>query len=389
MGWLKLPLASKIGGGILFLYILITLAGFFFLPDSSPDANAQVPELSQLAPLSRANTLKMALPVNEKKNVERLYYKEIALAKEGKPFIRQDTLWALSYNNLAIWFLLPNVVLGIDKTSNEAEDLMRRVGKPYLLSEGKVEWWDGQKWQRTSLGELNRRFWQSHYREKIYWLGTDFYGRDVLSRLVRGGAYSLLIGLVSVFFSIFLGLGLGGLSGLGGAAVDHSIQWFMTVLWALPSLLLAIGLSFALGKGLLPLCLAIGLSIWVDLARIIRSELLSLRERDFVTAAKIMAFSKLHIFRYHLLPNLLGVILVYGCSNFGTAILLEAGLSFLGLGVAPPAPTWGNMIYEGYTYILLSQGKWLAFFPGMAMIILIIALYLLAGGLQQLYRTNH
>jgi peptide/nickel transport system permease protein len=81
--------------------------------------------------------------------------------------------------------------------------------------------------------------------------------------------------------------------------------------------------------------------------------------------------------------------LVYGCSNFGTAILLEAGLSFLGLGVAPPAPTWGNMIYEGYTYILLSQGKWLAFFPGMAMIILIIALYLLAGGLQQLYRTNH
>jgi ABC-type dipeptide/oligopeptide/nickel transport system permease subunit len=207
MIWFRLPLASKIGAGILFLYMLITLAGFFFLPDSSPDANAQVPELGQLPPLSRANTLKITLPVNQQKSLTQLY-KEIALAKGQKPFIRQDTIWARSCNNLAVWFLLPNVVLGIDKTSNQAEDLIRRTGKPYLLADEKVEWWEGQGWKKMPLDELGRRFWQAHYREKIYWLGTDFYGRDVLSRLVRGGAYSLLIGLVSVFFFYFSRFGL-------------------------------------------------------------------------------------------------------------------------------------------------------------------------------------
>ncbi|MCS6904906.1 MAG: ABC transporter permease [Bacteroidia bacterium] len=381
----KLPIASKIGGGVLFLYLLVIISSSAWLPDPSPYANTQNLELSQLPPLSKVEIIKIFLPVNYK-NYEGGKYTEIALFPGEKPCIVEDTIFFRKYSGLRSWLLLPLVVLKIDKEDKQVASLLLTTGKPYEVQGNFLKWWDGTKWNVTSREDLASAFWKLHYQRKVYILGTDFYGRDVLSRLVKGGSYSLFVGLVSVFFSLLLGVGLGTLAGLIRGGVDYFIQGLMAVLWALPSLILAIGFSFVLGKGFLPLCLAIGLSIWVDMARVIRNELLSLREREFVISAKLMGFSSNHIFRQHLFPNLVGVILVYSCSNFGTAILLEAGLSFLGLGIAPPTPTWGNMIYEGYTYILLSQGKWLAFFPGAAIIILIISLYLLTGGLQNLHK---
>jgi peptide/nickel transport system permease protein len=156
----------------------------------------------------------------------------------------------------------------------------------------------------------------------------------------------------------------------------------MTVVWAVPSLLLAIAIAFALGRGILTLVLAIGLSTWVELARVVRGEVLALRQREFITATRALAIPTWRVLLRHLLPNLTGPVIILACANFATAVLLEAGLSFLGLGVAPPTPSWGGMLFEGYRYLMLDTGAWLAFAPGGCIILLILSLNLLSFALR-------
>jgi peptide/nickel transport system permease protein len=204
----------------------------------------------------------------------------------------------------------------------------------------------------------------------------------VLSRLLLGTRVSLGVGFLAVCVSLLLGVSLGLVSGYYGGRVDAAIQWLMSVIWALPSLLLALVLSFALGKGWGQLVLAIGLSIWVDLARVVRGQVLQLRAQQWVQAAGILGLPTGRILLRHLLPNLWGSIVILSTANFATAILLEAGLSFLGLGIAPPSPTWGSMVQEGYSQILFADAKGLAFFPGLAIVMLILSLNLGAMSLR-------
>jgi len=221
------------------------------------------------------------------------------------------------------------------------------------------------------------------YHQK-FWLGTDIYGRDLLSRLILGIRVSLSVGLMAVLISLFIGVGLGAIAGYFGGKMDASISWLMNVIWSLPSLLLVIAISFALGKGFWQIFIAVGLSTWVDVARLVRGQVMSLKEVEFVEASKALGFSTSRIITRHILPNIAGPILVVASANFAAAILLETGLSFLGFGAQPPMPSWGTMIKEHYGYIIM-DAAYLAVLPGMAIMLTVYAFNLLAIGLRDAF----
>jgi oligopeptide transport system permease protein len=224
---------------------------------------------------------------------------------------------------------------------------------------------------------------QYHYEQKFL-LGTDIYGRDLLSRLILGIRVSLSVGLMAVLISLFIGVGLGAIAGYFGGKIDASISWLMNVIWSLPSLLLVIAISFALGKGFWQIFIAVGLSTWVDVARLVRGQVMALKEVEFIEASKALGFSTTRIITRHILPNIAGPILVVASANFAAAILLETGLSFLGFGAQPPMPSWGTMIKEHYGYIIM-DAAYLAILPGMAIMLTVYAFNLLAIGLRDAF----
>lgn len=219
---------------------------------------------------------------------------------------------------------------------------------------------------------------------KTFWLGTDIYGRDLLSRLILGTRISLSVGLMSVIISMLLGVTIGSVAGYFGGWIDAALSWLMNILWALPALLLVIAISFALGKGLWQIFIAVGLSMWVEVARLVRGQVMSLKQVEYIEAARSLGFNNTRIISKHILPNIIGPILVLASSNFASAILLEAGLSFLGFGAQPPMPTWGSMIKEHYGYIVMDSA-YLAIMPGLAIMFLVYAFNLVTVGLRDAF----
>lgn len=219
---------------------------------------------------------------------------------------------------------------------------------------------------------------------KTFWLGTDMYGRDMLSRIIIGARISLMVGFMAVLISLSLGLIMGAIAGYYGGKTDAFISWFMNVIWALPALLLVIAISFALGKGFWQVFIAIGLSLWIEVARLVRGQFMAMRNAQFVEAAKALGFSNLRIIFKHILPNIIGPITVIAAANFASAVLLEAGLSFLGFGAQPPMPTWGAMIKEHYGYIII-DAAYLALIPGFVIMLVVYAFNLITLGLRDLF----
>lgn len=217
--------------------------------------------------------------------------------------------------------------------------------------------------------------------QRKFRLGTDLYGRDVWSRVLLGTRISLSVGLISVLISLVLGIALGILAGYYKGWVDKVVMWLVNVVWSLPTLLLVIAITFALGKGFWQIFVAVGLSMWVELARIVRGQVFSLREQEFVQAARVLGFSDIRIMLRHILPNLTGPIVVICAANFASAILLEAGLSFLGLGVQPPFPSWGQMLKENYSYIAFDAAH-LALAPGIAIMLLVVSFNFIGNWLR-------
>ncbi|WP_432709206.1 ABC transporter permease [Pedobacter sp.] len=228
------------------------------------------------------------------------------------------------------------------------------------------------------------RFGGKQVYKQTFWLGTDMYGRDMLSRLIIGIRVSLSVGLAAVIISLTIGISLGALSGYFGGKVDAAISWFMNVVWSLPSLLLVIAISFALGKGFWQIFIAVGLSTWVDVARLVRGQVMALKEVEFVEASRALGFPTSRIIVKHILPNIAGPILVVASANFAAAIILESGLSFLGFGAQPPMPSWGGMIKENYGYIIM-DAAYLAVLPGLAIMFTVYAFNLLAIGLRDAF----
>jgi peptide/nickel transport system permease protein len=256
----------------------------------------------------------------------------------------------------------------------------------YPLKEGKPTSFDGKNCtfedvynnvHNIPLAELQAKVKQ-HIKNRTYYLGTDRYGRDVLSQLIIGARVSLSVGFVSVFIALVIGVFLGAVSGYFRGIVDDVIMWFINVVWSIPTLLLVIAISFVLGTGFWQIFIAIGLTMWVDIARVVRGQVISLREKEFVEASKALGFGKLTIIFKHILPNITGTVIVVAAANFASAILTEASLSFLGIGVQPPMPSWGTMIKENYGYIILDYA-YLAIVPGLAIMTLVLCFMLIGN----------
>ncbi len=217
--------------------------------------------------------------------------------------------------------------------------------------------------------------------QKTFYLGTDKYGRDLLSRVLVGARISFFIGFVAVFISLLIGIFLGAIAGYYGGKIDAIIMWFINIAWSIPTLLLVIAITLALGKGYWQVFIAVGLTMWVEVARVVRGQILSVKKEQYVTAARALGFSDFRIIFKHILPNILAPVIVISAANFAAAILIESGLSFLGIGAQPPTPSWGAMIKDHYSYIILGK-PYLAIIPGLAIMSLVMAFMLIGNALR-------
>jgi peptide/nickel transport system permease protein len=224
-------------------------------------------------------------------------------------------------------------------------------------------------------------FQNNNIISRVFLLGTDKFGRDVLSRLVIGARISFFIGFISVLISLIIGVLLGSLSGYYSGNIDRVIMWIINVTWSIPTLLLVIAITLALGKGLWQVFIAVGLTMWVDVARVVRGQVMIIKERQFITAARVLGFSDLRILTKHILPNIVSPLIIISAANFAASILIESGLSFLGLGAQPPMASWGSIIKDHYNYIILGKPM-LAIIPGICIMSLVMAFMLLGNKLR-------
>lgn len=337
---LKDPL-SLISICVIGLFALLALFSYFISPDSTPFANEQHLEIAVKKPGFKVDMLQI-----ENKTVKETNWIEHLLF--GSPS---------KYTSIPIY--------------------------KHWSKEG-MHYFETYTGDNPNAGEIITLDESSNYNvvSKRYLLGTDRYGRDMLSQLIVGTRVSLSVGFISVIIAIFIGVTLGAIAGYYGGRVDNVIMWIINVVWSVPTVLLVVAITFALGKGFWQVFVAVGLTMWVDIARVVRGQVRSLKEKEFVEAAKALGESNFRIILKQILPNVVGAISVVTASNFATAILQEAGLSFLGLGVQPPMPSWGSMIKENYGYIIL-DAAYMAIIPGLAIMILVLAFICLGSGLRK------
>ena len=339
---LKKNIGAMIGLAVICICVLMGIFAYFISTDSTPNADRQVVEIQARKPGFR----QLFLKVNKEKKISSPgLFNRLLFGKEDQSLF-------IPINNFKE--IADSVIIEkyIDEGIEEREAFSKNIlpDKSYVVS-------------------------------KTFWLGTDKFGRDILSRLIVGVRVSLAVGLITVLISLSIGIILGAVAGYFGGKVDNIIMWLINVIWSMPTLLLVFGITLSLGKGFWQIFIAVGLTMWVNVARTIRGQVLSLREMEYIQAAKALGLRNMRIIVRHVLPNVLGPVIVIAASNFASAIIIEAGLSFLGVGVQPPTPSWGLMIKENYNFII-THNPTLALAPGVAIMILVLAFNLLGNGLR-------
>jgi len=345
-----------VAGAVFIVFItVVAILGYLIMPDSTPQANNMTIQLSIKKPGSSFMMLRLRKtePVDTMNFLSKMLF--------GQPSFYRD-IPITSFHAVKDSIIVGEYIGAEDKPERKA----------YYAPKGGR--YDDYAPAAGAWGIIH----------KTFLLGTDVYGRDLLSRLILGTRISLSVGLMSVIISMLLGVTIGAMAGYFGGWVDACLSWLMNILWSLPALLLVIAISFALGKGLWQIFIAVGLSMWVEVGRLVRGQVLSLKQVEYVEAARSLGFNNTRIIARHILPNIIGPILVLASSNFASAILLEAGLSFLGFGAQPPMPTWGSMIKEHYGYIVMDSA-YLAIMPGLAIMLLVYAFNLVTVGLRDAF----
>jgi peptide/nickel transport system permease protein len=360
LAWQRLKKNRSAMFGLMVVAIAMVVAVFCYslIPDNSPFSNRMSLPASMQHPGSKITFLKIPL-----KNVEEVGFFEGLIS--GIPS---------KYKEVAVkeWRLQNDSVFYKEFAGDEQEEAVEFVALPL------------NDFAENSLKINADDFKKKFIVDRVFVLGTDRFGRDLFSRLLVGTRVSLSVGLIAVFISLVIGITLGAVAGYYRGFIDRIIVWFINVIWSIPTLLLVVAITMALGKGFTQVFIAVGLTMWVEVARLVRGQFFSLREQQFVEAGRALGYEHGRIIVKHILPNIIGPVIVIAASNFASAILLEAGLSFLGMGAQPPMPSWGMMIKENYGYIVVDSA-YLAIWPGVAIALMVLAFTLLGNGLRDAF----
>jgi peptide/nickel transport system permease protein len=362
---LKKNKPALFGLGLIALSIVVAILGYGIAPDDTPDTNNQLTTIALKSPGFKVKVLNLpkANVVNERGFL-------------GKMLFGSET----KYNFLPVnSFEIAGDSLIVEKYAGENPETgallkgRREVFSTSIFKENTVT---PSRDEAESIKGVTKNI-----SERTFYLGTDNFGRDTLSRLILGVRVSLMVGLIAVIISLTIGILMGAMGGYFGGRTDDVIMLVMNTIWSIPTILLVFAIVLAFGRGIGIIFLAVGLTMWVDVARLVRGQVMSLKEMNFVEAAQSMGFSTGRILMRHILPNILGPVMVVAASNFATAILIESGLSYLGFGIQPPTPSWGTMLNENYGYAI--GGKpFLALIPALAIMLMVLAFNLVGNGFR-------
>lgn len=381
-----------VGLAFIILAHLVAILGYLIMPDSTPNAN-DGSALIKKQPMGFQATL---LRIRKNRQVpKRNLIEKMYMGQESNYIIIPIKEYFIK--DLNVYFIRYHYDNEIDSANIVAITLPIYVGtsdklplprdENYIVSKDSITYLDlKENIHKISKAALINTFKKNNIEHRTFYLGTDKAGRDVLSRLLFGARISLSIGFIAVLISLLVGVTLGALGGFFGGWLDNFIMWLMTVVWSIPGIMLVIAISLALqSKGVWVAFVAVGLTMWVEVARVVRGQIIGIKEKLFVEAARALGIGSMRIIFLHIMPNIMGPLIVIATANFASAILTEAGLSFLGLGVQPPMPSWGMMVNEGFRSIGSRDSGYLVVLPSLCISMTVLAFNLFGNGLRDAY----
>lgn len=368
---------ALIAGVLIISSFVLSLVAYWVIPDNAPNANTQFATIGLKEPGFTTSCLRVEKNIPFKKaswlqsllggstkSYESIPFKDIVFS--------ETSIQITNYFNRPVFYNYEDVLFALDLSSKSIHNKGAVTFVPL----------NHQK-QTASLKDLTDRCKQQII-QKTFWLGTDKYGRDILSRIILGIRISIFVGLLSVILSLFIGISLGAIAGYFGGKIDQLIMLVLNVNWSIPTLLMVFAIVLAFNRGIMIIFLAIGLTMWVEVARLVRTQVKEVKEESYIQACKNLGYDSKRVILRHILPNIIGPILVIAVANFSTAVLVEAGLSYLGFGVTPPTPSIGNILNEHYGYAVTGK-VFLAIIPACTIMFLVLAFNLVGSGLRDAF----